>query len=65
MANAEYLNQTGLEHYDDKAVERQTNAIAVALQSAKDYSDELKNGQVKTNADAIAIFKIPPLFFIC
>ena len=54
MANAEYLNQTGLEHYDDKAVERQTNAIAVALQSAKDYSDELKNGQVKTNADAIA-----------
>ena len=54
MANAEYLNQAGLEHYDGKAVERQTNAIAVALQSAKDYSDELKNGQVKTNADAIA-----------
>lgn len=54
MANAEYLNQEGLEHYDGKAVERQTNAIAVALQSAKDYSDELKNGQVKTNADAIA-----------
>ena len=53
MANAEYLNQAGLEHYDGKAVERQTNAIAVALQSAKDYSDELKNGQVKTNTDAI------------
>lgn len=54
MANAEYLNQAGLEHYDGKAVERQTNAIAVALQSAKDYSDELKNGQVKINTDAIA-----------
>ena len=54
MANAEYLNQAGLEYYDGKAVERQTNAIAVALQSAKDYSDELKNGQVKTNTDAIA-----------
>ena len=54
MANAEYLNQVGLEYYDGKAVERQTNAIAVALQSAKDYSDELKNGQVKTNTDAIA-----------
>ena len=54
MANAEYLNQTGLKYYDGKVVERQTNAIAEALQSAKDYTDELKNGQVKTNADAIA-----------
>ena len=54
MANAEYLNQTGLKYYDGKVVERQTNAIAEALQSAKDYSDELKNGQVKINTDAIA-----------
>lgn len=54
MATSEYLSYAGLSYYDGKAVERQTNAIAEALKSAKDYTDELKEGQVKTNADAIA-----------
>ena len=53
MANTTYLDLTGLQKYDGKVVERQTNAIAEALKSAKDYTDELKNGQVKTNTDTI------------
>lgn len=53
MANAVYLNQAGLSHYDEKALARQTNAIADALTTAKAYTDTLENGAVKTNTDAI------------
>ena len=53
MATSEYLNLTGLTYYDGKVVTRQTNAIAEALKTAKAHTDELANGQVKTNTDAI------------
>lgn len=53
MATSEYLNLTGLTYYDGKVVTRQTNAIAEALKTANAYTDELANGQVKTNTDAI------------
>lgn len=53
MATSEYLNLTGLQRYDGKVVDRQTNAIAEALKTANAHTDELANGQVKTNTDAI------------
>lgn len=53
MATSEYLNLTGLTYYDGKVVTRQTNAIAEALKTANAHTDELANGQVKTNTDAI------------
>lgn len=53
MANTTYLDLVGLQKYDGKAVTRQTNAIAEALKTANSHTDELANGQVKTNTDAI------------
>ena len=53
MANTTYLDLTGLQEYDKQIKAKVVADDATALQSAKDYTDELANGAVKTNTDAI------------
>lgn len=50
-----FLSLEMLQHYDEKAKARMTNADTTTLQSAKEYTDTLANGAVKANTDALTV----------
>lgn len=50
-----YVSSENLGHYDEKSLERQTNAIAVALQSAKDFATGLGDQYDKAGTAATKV----------
>ena len=50
-----YVSSDNLGHYDEKSLERQTNAIAVALQSAKDFATGLGDQYDKAGTAATKV----------
>lgn len=50
-----YVSSENLGHYDKKSLERQTNAIAVALQSAKDFATGLGDQYDKAGTAATKV----------